>query len=77
MFPEVQKEVNLETVRIETIVDEHLPRESVDREKRWRMEPVELTTAERRKGTHEGRDEEQLEWSQKQAVLQIPRQLYQ
>lgn len=31
MFPEVQKDVSLGTIGIETIADGHLPREGVDR----------------------------------------------
>lgn len=42
MFPEVQKDISLGTMGIKTIVDEHLPRESTDRQKRGRMELEEL-----------------------------------
>lgn len=34
MFPEVQKDVNLGTIGIETVVDGHLAREGVDRKRR-------------------------------------------
>lgn len=44
LFPEVQKDINPGTTGIETIVDEHLPRKRVDREKKGRVEPREYPT---------------------------------
>lgn len=44
LFPETQRDVNPGTTGIETIVDEHLPRKRVDREKKGRVEPRECPT---------------------------------
>ena len=58
MLPEVQKDVNLGTIGIETIVDGHLPREGVDRNDGARGVPH--LGSRGSKGTHKGRNEEQL-----------------
>lgn len=49
LFPEVQKDVNPGTTGIEIIVDEHLPRKRLDREKQGRVEPGSAPHREQRK----------------------------
>lgn len=63
MFPEIQRDINLETMGMKTIVDEHLARESVDRQKRGRIELEELPRKKREQ------EKERYPWQEKQGSM--------